>query len=142
MKSDHIIGSVIKKVQIKAKVVSDYVVKDAQAVEFFTEERCHITELCNTSDSPDGSLAIARVESGITTQLHSLTGTTEVYIVIDGAGLMEVNGNAFPIASGDQVIIPAGVSQRVTAGEQGDLKFYCMCTPRFAPESYVNLEDQ
>lgn len=120
--------------------MSEYVVKGVEALEFFTDERCYITELCNTSFSPDGSLALARVESGTKTQLHSLSDTKEVYIVVDGEGLMEVDGEAFSIASGDQVVIPAGVSQCVTASERGDLRFYCLCTPRFSPECYVNLE--
>ncbi len=115
-------------------------VKAKNTPEVFTDERCFITELCNDEQSPDGSLAIARVEPGVTTQLHSLTSITEVYIVMEGKGSMEVDGRTFEIASGDQVVIPPGVSQRVTALGDVDLKFYCLCTPRFTPETYVNLE--
>lgn len=120
--------------------MTNYIVKSADAVEFWTDERCYITELCNTDCAPEGSLAIARVEPGITTQLHSLTGLTETYIVIEGRGKMEVDGNLFDIAAGDQVVIPSGISQRVTALGESDLRFYCLCTPRFFPDSYVNLE--
>lgn len=120
--------------------MTDYIVKSADAAEFWTDERCYITELCNTGCAPDGSLAIARVEPGTTTQLHSLTGVTETYIVIEGSGLMEVDGNQFDIAAGDQVVIPSGVPQRVTALGKSDLRFYCLCTPRFFPNSYINLE--
>ncbi len=118
----------------------EYLVKSDNAAEFWTAERCYITELCNTDCAPDGSLAIARVEPGITTQLHSLTGLTETYIVIEGCGQMEVDGNQFNIAIGDQVMIPSGIPQRVTALGESDLRFYCLCTPRFSPASYVNLE--
>lgn len=120
--------------------MTEYLVKRDDAAEFWTDERCYITELCNTGDAPEGSLAIARVESGVTTQLHCLTGLTETYIVIEGSGRMEVDGNQFDIAEGDQVVIPSGISQRVTALGESDLRFYCLCTPRFFPESYVNLE--
>jgi mannose-6-phosphate isomerase-like protein (cupin superfamily) len=120
--------------------LTDYVVKGDDPAEFWTDERCYITELCNTGYAPDGSLAIARVEPGVTTQLHSLTGLTEIYIVIEGRGLMEVDGNQFDIAAGDQVVIPPGVSQRVIVLGESDLRFYCLCTPRFYPDSYVNLE--
>ena len=112
----------------------------ASSAEFWTDERCYITELCNTPEAGDASLAIARVEPGITTQLHALTETTEVYVVIEGQGLMEVGGESFPIAAGDQVVIPPGVSQRVTVTSDTDLRFYCLCTPRFKPGCYVNLE--
>lgn len=108
--------------------------------EFWTEERCYITELCNTDLLIGGSLAIARVEPGVTTQLHSLTGVMETYIVIEGCGMMEVADREFEIHPGDQVVIPPGCAQRVTGLGEDDLRFYCLCTPRFTPASYVNLE--
>ena len=120
--------------------MSEYFVKADQSVEFWTDERCFISELCNTELAPDSSLAIARVEPGVTTQLHALAGINETYIVIEGEGEMEVDGEQFQIANGDQVVIPPGVSQRVTSTSDIDLRFYCLCTPRFTPNSYKNLE--
>ena len=113
----------------------------ASGGEFLTHERCHITELCNTRKLGAASLAIARVEAGVTTRLHSLRGVMETCIVMEGRGFMEVGGDSFEIEPGDQVIIPAGVPQRVTALGDEQLRFYCLCTPRFHPECYVNLED-
>lgn len=109
--------------------------------EFYTSERCHITELMNTGASPDTSLAVARVEPGVTTQLHALTGIVERYVVRKGEGLIEIDGQTRALVSGDQAIISAGTSQRITNTGTTDLEFYCLCTPRFTPESYVNLED-
>ena len=120
--------------------MSDYLVKYRDAKEFWTDERCFITELCNTPLLPESSLALARVEPGVTTQLHALRGVKETYIVKAGAGQMEVDGETFVIEPGDQVVIPDGVSQRVTAVADIDLVFYCLCTPRFTPDSYQNLE--
>jgi mannose-6-phosphate isomerase-like protein (cupin superfamily) len=115
-------------------------VKTTGRDEFWTDERCYITELSNTELSPASSLAIARVVAGVTTQLHSLAGVTETYIIIEGAGSMEVNGEVFQVGPGDQAVIPAGASQRITALGTKDLRFYCLCTPRFVPQTYVNLE--
>ena len=111
-----------------------------ETIEYFTEERCYITEICNSPISPDGSLAIARVPAGVTTQLHCLSGTNETYIIIEGEGEVEVDGSLYLVAKGDQVTIPAGVPQRVTSQGQNDLRFYCLCVPRFLPDAYVNLE--
>lgn len=108
--------------------------------EFFTAERCHITELHNAVESPEASLAVARVEAGVTTQLHALVGITERYIVRKGEGLVEIGGVTQALQVGDSAVIPAGVAQRITNTGTGDLEFYCLCTPRFVPESYVNLE--
>ena len=111
-----------------------------ETIEYYTEERCYITELCNSPISPNGSLAIARVPSGTTTQLHCLDGTNETYIVIEGKGELEVDGDLYSISAGDQVAIPEGARQRVTSLGDDDLRFYCLCTPRFHPNSYKNLE--
>lgn len=109
--------------------------------EFWTDERCFITELHNSDASPEASLAIARVEQGVTTQLHRLDGVCERYIVRKGSGTLEVDGTRQLLHTGDQFVIPAGAAQRITNDGPGDLEFYCLCTPRFFPGSYVNLED-
>ena len=124
----------------RISLVPTCLVKTAGQNEFWTDERCYITELCNTERLPASSLAIARVVAGVTTQLHSLTGITETYIIIDGAGGIEVDGEYFEIGPGDQVVIPAGMPQRISALGTRDLRFYCMCTPRFVPQTYENLE--
>lgn len=111
------------------------------AGEFWTDERCWITELHNSEASPEASLAIARVEPGVTTQLHALDGICERYIVRKGEGVLEVDGAMQPMKPGDQFVIPAGASQRIANTGAGDLEFYCLCTPRFFPASYRNLED-
>jgi mannose-6-phosphate isomerase-like protein (cupin superfamily) len=124
----------------EGSVKFEYFVKAEESVEFLTSERCYITELSNSAQNADASLAIARVETGVTTQLHALTETTETYIVIEGVGQMEVDGHLFGITRGDQVVIPPGAAQRVTSEGETDLRFYCLCTPRFQPSCYVNLE--
>ena len=110
------------------------------AGEFWTDERCFITELHNCDASPEASLAVARVEPGVTTQLHALDGVTERYIVRRGEGLLEVDGARQPMKVGDQFVIPAGAAQRIANTGPDDLEFYCLCTPRFFPASYRNLE--
>ena len=137
--SDHNTGTLARMTQSPVNPDA-FVSAESLQPEFWTEERCYITELCNTEKLTAGSLAIARVEPGVTTQLHALTGITETYIVIEGSGRMELDGEVFTINPGDQVVINPGVPQRVTTLGETDLRFYCLCTPRFLPESYVNLE--
>ncbi len=62
------------------------------SLEFWTDERCFITELLNCEASPEASLAVARVEPGVTTQLHRMAGTIERYIVRKGEGVVEIDG--------------------------------------------------
>lgn len=118
----------------------EWFVGNAGSKEFWTEERCYITELLNDPGSPDASLAVARVEPGVTTQLHKLVGISERYIVRKGKGVVEVDGIAQLLDVGDQAVIPADTAQRITNTGETDLEFYCLCVPRFRPGSYVSLE--
>lgn len=108
--------------------------------ETWTGERCYIRELMNHPDIPEVSVAIARVEPGVTTQLHRLS-VREWYVITNGEGLMEVAGEApFAVAPGDVVAVPAEASQRITNTGVEDLLIHCVCTPRFVPACYESLE--
>ncbi|MBX2883057.1 MAG: cupin domain-containing protein [Granulosicoccus sp.] len=110
--------------------------------EFSTTERCHITELLNGDACPEMSVALARVEPKVATQLHALKDVTERYILRRGQGLMEVDGEQHPVSAGDQILIAANLPQRIINTGTIDLEFYCVCTPRFTVESYVDLESE
>jgi mannose-6-phosphate isomerase-like protein (cupin superfamily) len=117
------------------------IVKQSEIEEFHTEEKCFIKELLNSDADPGLSFALARVEPGVTTVLHSLKDTTERYLVIAGTGTMEV-GTLPPasVSKGDLVLIPPDTPQRISNDGLGDLVFCCICTPRFEPSVYVDLE--
>ena len=121
-------------------MVARFFVPTSTKGEFWTDERCYITELHNADASPEASLALARVEPGVTTQLHRLNGICERYILRKGEGILEVDGERQLLRTGEQAVIPAGAAQRIENTGPGHLEFYCLCTPRFVPSSYVNLE--
>jgi len=52
-------------------------------------------------------------------------------------------GNLQPtaVSAGDLVVIPAGVSQKITNTGKTDLVFHCICTPRFTQDCYCNEEE-
>jgi mannose-6-phosphate isomerase-like protein (cupin superfamily) len=109
--------------------------------EFWTDERCFITECFNSKEIEEFSLAIARVRPAVTTQLHCLRDTKEIYIIRKGTGLVLIGEQEVEVSVGDSVIIPANTPQRITnLSNSEDLEFYCHCSPRFSPEAYENLE--
>ena len=111
-------------------------------VEVFIDEGCHILELANSEDDPDMSIARARVEPGVTTRWHRVVNTVERYVILDGTGRVEV-GHMPPqeVQAGDVVLIPPSCRQRIANTGPGDLMFLAICTPRFRPEAYEDLED-
>ena len=109
--------------------------------EYYTEERCYILEILNTPAAPDASIARARVEPGVTTRRHRVAGTVERYAIIEGEGIVHLEGRPDRrVAVGDQVRIPAGLTQSITNTGDVDLIFLCVCTPRFERENYASVD--
>lgn len=117
------------------------VVKPSEAAEYAMPELCRILESWNDAADPAVSIARARVAPGVTTKRHRLHGVVERYVILQGAGRVNV-GDAVEqaVAPGDVVIIPAGATQRIANTGGSDLVFYCICTPRFTQECYESLE--
>ena len=109
--------------------------------EYMTPERCRILEAWGRPDDGVVSIARATVEAGVTTQWHRLRGVDERYVIVEGAGRVDV-GDLDPeaVKPGDVVVIPAGARQRITNTGACDLVFYCICSPAFMPECYEALE--
>lgn len=111
--------------------------------EFYTAEKCYIVELSNTPDDPEASIARARVAPGVSTRWHRVVGTTERYVIIEGNGRVEI-GSLPPqdVTAGDVVLIPPSCRQRITNLGQEDLIFLAICTPRFRPEAYEDIDNE
>lgn len=113
----------------------------AEAEEYYTPERCHIRELSNTADDPAVSIAQARVAPGVTTRWHRLSDTTERYVILQGEGRAEI-GHLPPrtVRPGDVVLIPPGCPQRIANMGGTDLLFLAICSPRFRPAAYEDID--
>lgn len=115
--------------------------KHDDSPEFETPERCAIVEVANDGDDPDVSIARARVRPGVTTAWHELDATSERYLIISGAGVVEVGEDIRArVGPGDVVRIPPGVRQRITNDGVDDLVFYAVCSPRYQAHHYRTLE--
>ncbi len=119
---------------MKAKII-----KAKSLREINSPEGCYICENWSTEGL---SIALARVESGVTTRKHRLNRVNEIYFIKKGRGEMEV-GNTEPVdvVAGDTVFIPSGSSQRTKNNGKTDLLFYCICTPKFIQGFYRDEED-
>ena len=105
--------------------------------EFYTEEKCFIDEIFNSEEYSHFSLAQARVEPGVTTVIHKLRATDEIYYILSGRGEMEVGGEKLgTVKEKDLVFIARNTTQRITNTSDKDLVFLCICSPRFQIENY------
>jgi mannose-6-phosphate isomerase-like protein (cupin superfamily) len=113
----------------------------ASGSEFYIDEGCFVTELSSAGQDAHLSIARCRVEPGKRTRWHFLSETVERYVIQSGSGLVEV-GNLPPqsVVSGDFVLIPAGCRQRISNVGSVDLIFLAICTPRFQPDCYRDIE--
>jgi mannose-6-phosphate isomerase-like protein (cupin superfamily) len=110
--------------------------------EYYFVEGCFITELSNSADDPDVSIARARLAPGQATRWHYLRATGERYAVLEGEGLVEVGDlPPQPVSAGDVVVIPPEARQRIANTGEVDLVFLAICTPRFTPTVYVDIDE-
>ncbi len=115
------------------------IVKAQTPYQYLTPERCYIAE--NHSD-PAVSIARATIKPGVTTKAHHLIkGVQEIYIITNGKGKVHI-GDLEPteVNVGDVVVIPPETSQKVTNMGDVELVFYCVCTPRFTEDCYIDEE--
>ncbi|HDP89081.1 MAG TPA: cupin domain-containing protein [Thioalkalivibrio sp.] len=119
------------------------VIHPVEAGEYWFREGCHILEIHNHEDDPALSIARARLEPGRRTRRHVLDGVAERYLIVAGAGRVTVGDlPPEPVAAGDVVVIPPGVMQSIENTDSADLVFHALCTPRFTPGCYRDVEDE
>jgi mannose-6-phosphate isomerase-like protein (cupin superfamily) len=110
--------------------------------EYWFVEGCHIVEWHNRKEDPAVSVARARVEPGQTTRWHRLHGISERYLLLEGRGRVEIEGlPPTEVGAGAVVVIPPGVAQRIASIGDCDLVFLAICTPRFDPAAYADVEN-
>lgn len=104
--------------------------RDRDATPFTTKDGSTIREFIHTSVQ---SLAEASLEPGQATQRHYHGRSEEIYLIVDGAGELEVDGDVRAVGPGDAILIPPGAWHRLTAGGAGTT-LLCCCVPPYADE--------
>jgi mannose-6-phosphate isomerase-like protein (cupin superfamily) len=79
------------------------------------------------------SLAHARVQPGVWTLRHALS-TVEIYYILRGQGIMEIDGEQREVTTGDAIYIPPHGKQRIFNSGTGILEFLCLVDPAWRAE--------
>jgi mannose-6-phosphate isomerase-like protein (cupin superfamily) len=105
--------------------------------EFLAGDHTRLRELLHPDKADLGpvrySLAHARVGPGLSSVPHRLK-TSEVYYIMEGRGLMDIDGEKAEVAPGDTVYIPPGASQHITNIGHEDIVFLCIVDPAWRVE--------
>lgn len=101
---------------------------------FTTKDGSTIRSILDRTNAPvhNQSLAEARVPTGRATERHYHKLSEEFYFILDGSGLMEIDGETRDVGPGDAILIPPGAWHQIRAVT--DLVFLCCCAPPYMHE--------
>lgn len=80
------------------------------------------------------SLAEATLAAGAGTRRHYHARTEEIYVVLEGSGRMEVDGDEQDVGPGDAILIWPRAWHEIQASGGGELRFLCCCAPAYSDE--------
>ena len=95
---------------------------------FITKDGSTIREYLHTQVQ---SLAEATLEPGQATERHYHRLSEEIYLLVDGGGRMELDGQERDVNAGDAILIPPGAWHTLVAGPQG-ARLLCCCVPAYS----------
>lgn len=95
---------------------------------FTTKDGSEIREYLHTAAQ---SLAEATLGPGQATQRHYHRLSEEIYLLVEGGGTMELDGEEREVGAGDAILIPAGAWHTLTAGSDG-ARLLCCCVPPYS----------
>jgi len=75
------------------------------------------------------SLALAKIAPGGKSYPHKLQSSSEVYIIVNGSGIMHIEDEVRAVKSGNVIYIPKGTFQFVENNSNEELIFYCIVDP-------------
>ncbi len=106
------------------------------AVPFTTADGSTIRSLLDLSVAPvrHQSLAEATIAAGEATTRHHHRESEEIYYLLEGTGVMELDDERRRVGPGDAVLIPPGAWHRITADAGGPIRMLCACAPPYRHE--------
>lgn len=93
----------------------------------------------NTQNRIRFSLAHFTLEPGKRTLLHKLQ-SSEVYYILEGEGILKVDGESFEVKKNDSAFVPPMAEQSLENKGAKDLKFLCVVDPSWKQENEIVLE--
>ncbi len=83
------------------------------------------------------SIAMTILKPGSNVKRHFHQESDEIYVIVNGSGVMTVDDDSFHIASGDVVLIVPGERHEVVADGIEDLEFFAITRPAYSPKDFL-----
>jgi len=98
---------------------------------FTTKDGSTIRSILDRTNAPveKQSLAEASMQPGQATERHYHKNSEELYFLLEGMALMEIDGESRDVGPGDAILIPAGAWHQISA--KSKLRFLCCCAPPY-----------
>lgn len=106
----------------------------SQQKPFTTVDGSTIRSILDRTNAPvqQQSLAEASLPPGGVTQRHYHKVSEEIYFILEGTALMDLDGVTQDVRPDDAILIPPNAWHQITA--KTDLRFLCCCAPPYAHE--------
>ena len=104
--------------------------RERDAVPFVTKDGSTIREYLHTGAQ---SLAEASLEPGVSTRRHFHALSEEIYLIVEGQGELEVDGDRRHVVPGDAILIPPAAWHELRAGSTG-IRLLCCCVPPYSDD--------
>ncbi len=103
---------------------------------FTTKDGSQIRSILDRTNAPveNQSLAEATLAEGGSTERHYHQISEEFYFILEGEGVMELDGMSECVKRGDAILIPRGSWHSIAASPSSTLRFLCCCAPPYSHE--------
>ena len=83
------------------------------------------------------SIAHAIIPPGESTLPHLLKSSTELYFILDGVGVMNIDNESAPVSPGQCILIPPQARQWIRNTGRENLVILCIVSPKWQAEDEV-----
>lgn len=105
---------------------------------FITKDNSEIREYYHSENI---SLAEASLKPGQAAEYHLHQTSLEIYYILEGEGLMEIEEEEKRVTGDQAILIPPGNKHRITNTGDGQLRLLCFCYPPYSDEDTNLIEE-
>lgn len=106
---------------------------------YITMDKSEIREIFHPSNSEIKSMSVAEatVLVGESTKYHYHSVSDEIYYILKGIGILEIEGKVKEVRENDCVFIPVRSRHKIKNIGKVPLKILCICTPPYSNDGTV-----